>query len=144
MKKIILSFIVIITFLAYCFHEQTEKSEVTVTPPSLPPTTPAQGNTMTSKFSYKDGEYTGEVADAFYGNIQVKTIIRGGKITDIQFLEYPHDRSTSIQINTQAMPLLKQEAIAAQTYEVDIVSGATESSAAFRQSLQSALNKAKS
>lgn len=93
---------------------------------------------------YKDGQYTGDVADAYYGNIQVKATISGGKITDVVFLQYPSDRSTSVFINRQAMPYLKQEAIAAQSGNVDIVSGATLSSQAFIQSMNSALSQAKS
>jgi uncharacterized protein with FMN-binding domain len=42
------------------------------------------------------------------------------------------------------MPYLKQEAIAAQSANVNIISGATDSSYAFRQSLASALAQAKS
>lgn len=93
---------------------------------------------------YKDGQYTGDSADAYYGFIQVQVTIAGGRITDVVFLDYPQDRRTSIEINSQAMPYLKQEAIAAQSAQVDIVSGATDSSRAFIQSLQSALNKARS
>lgn len=91
---------------------------------------------------YKNGTYTGDVADAFYGNIQVQVTISGGKISDVVFLQYPNDRETSIMINSQAMPLLKQEAIQAQSANIDGVSGATASSGAFVQSLQSALSKA--
>lgn len=91
----------------------------------------------------KDGSYDGNAADAFYGNIQVRVIISGGKIGDVQFLQYPNDRQQSININESAMPILKSEAIQAQSANVDIVSGATDSSQAFIQSLQSALNKAK-
>lgn len=91
---------------------------------------------------YKDGQYTGSVADAYYGNVQVKAIIKSGKISDVQFLQYPSDRNTSIVINTQAMPILVQEAVQAQSSNVDIVSGATETSSAFRQSLASALAQA--
>ena len=92
---------------------------------------------------FKDGTYTGSAADAFYGTIQVQTVIAGGKITDVQFLQYPSDRSRSVAINTFAMPSLKQEAISAQSANVDIVSGATDSSNAFIQSLSSALSQAK-
>ena len=85
----------------------------------------------------------GSVADAFYGNIQVQATISGGKITNIQFLQAPNDRSTSIEINQQADPLLAQEAIQSQSATVDIVSGATDSSQAFMHSLQDALTQAK-
>lgn len=92
---------------------------------------------------YKDGTYTGNVADAYYGNIQVQVVINGGKIADVIFLQYPNDRRTSIQINTEAMPYFKAQAIQAQSANVDGVSGATDSSAAFQQSLASALAIAK-
>lgn len=93
---------------------------------------------------YKGGQYTGDSADAYYGNIQVQVTISGGIITDVVFLDYPQDRRTSVEINSQAMPYLKEETLAAQSANVDIVSGATDSSRAFIQSLQSALNKARS
>lgn len=91
---------------------------------------------------YKDGQYTGNAADAFYGLIQVKATISGGKITDIQFLQYPNDRNTSVEINRQAMPMLKQEALSTQNAHVDIISGATDTSQAFVESLANALSQA--
>lgn len=114
-------------------------------PPQATPTPlPANGSTNTpiQQGQYKDGTYTGGVADAFYGNIQVQAVISSGRITDVIFLQYPNDRSTSIAINTQAMPYLKQEAIQAQSAQVDIVSGASDTSQAFQQSLASALTQA--
>lgn len=91
---------------------------------------------------YKNGSYTGPVADAFYGNVQVKVVVSGGKISDVQFLQHPGDRQTSVEINSQAMPMLKQEAIQAQSAQVDGVSGATETSLAFISSLTGALQQA--
>lgn len=107
----------------------------TLPPPTAIPTQAPSGR-------YKDGNYTGDVADAFYGNIQVQAVISGGKLTDVIFLQYPNDRQTSVEINTQAMPMLKSEALSAQSAAVDGVSGATDSSHAFIQSLGSALAKA--
>lgn len=92
---------------------------------------------------YKNGTYTGSVQDAFYGNIQVQAVITNGKISDVIFLQYPNDNQNSQFINGQAMPLLKQEAIQAQSAQVDIVSGASASSQAFQISLADALNQAK-
>lgn len=99
-------------------------------------------NSSTSSSNYKDGTFTGSVADAYYGNVQVQATISGGKITDIKFLQYPNTHSTSVYINQQAMPYLKQEAIQAQSSNVQIISGATFTSQAFQQSLQAALNQA--
>jgi uncharacterized protein with FMN-binding domain len=114
------------------------------TPSSIPSSTlgPTPNKTATPTGKYKDGSYTGSVADAFYGNIQVQVVISGGKISDVIFLQYPNDRGTSIEINSQAMPMLKQEAIQAQSANVIGVTGATASSDAFIQSLQSALSQA--
>jgi uncharacterized protein with FMN-binding domain len=149
MKKYILSFVVIALFVLYSVYHKQESAEVRMVSPNNPtsttdtstvPTTVASSAPVSSR--YKDGEYTGTSADAYYGNIQVKTVIQNGKITDIQFLDYPNDRRTSIMINNQAMPLLRQEAIQSQNSNVDIVTGATDTSMAFRESLQSALDKA--
>jgi len=172
MKKVLLSGFVIGLFIIYGLHQQQEASSAQVIAPqsqsnALPTSTPVpQGSAgnppidtpvptsasagssnpptpiPTSQGQYKNGTYTGSAADAFYGNIQVQAVISGGKITDVIFLQYPNDRGTSVMINQQAMPYLKQEAIAAQSANVDIVSGATDSSQAFIQSMQSALSQA--
>ncbi len=96
-----------------------------------------------SGVSYKNGSYTGSVQDAFYGNIQVQAVISGGKITDVIFLQFPNDNRTSQYINSQADPMLKQEAIQVQSAQVDIISGASASSQAFQASLADALSQAK-
>lgn len=96
-----------------------------------------------AKTGYKDGVYTGSVADAYYGLVQVQATIKNGLITNVAFLSYPNDRSTSVYINSQAMPMLTQEAIQAQSANVDIISGASATSGAFQQSLASALALAK-
>lgn len=163
MKKFLLSFSVVFAFLAYSVHQRTEGSEVKVVTPQSTGDTPqdtpiptdsnsrqSQNNTQMPHSPmphmggmFKDGTYIGDVTDAFYGNVQVQTTISGGRIIDVVFLQYPNDRNTSIEINSQAMPYLKQEAIQAQSSKVDIVSGATETSLAFRTSLGSALQRAK-
>jgi uncharacterized protein with FMN-binding domain len=117
---------------------------ITLQPTPTNKPTPIPTPTPTPRSGYKDGTYTGVAADAFYGNIQVQATISNGKITNVQFLQAPNDRGTSIYINSQADPMLAQEAIQAQSANVNIVSGATDSSNAFIQSMQSALDKAKS
>ena len=115
--------------------------------PTTAPILPAGGAptaTPKPKGQYKDGTYTGPAANAFYGNIQVQVTISGGRLTKINFLQYPNDRSRSIEINSYADPILAQEAIQSQNAQVDIVSGATDSSEAFIQSLQSVLSTVKS
>lgn len=148
MKKILLSIIVLGAFFAYGLHQKQEAANVKVSAPATLQITPTTSGGVTpptqsvSQGKYKDGVYTGNIADAFYGNVQVKLTIQQGKITDVVFLDYPHDRGTSIEINTQAMPFLREEAIQSQSANVDIVSGATQTSEAFRQSFSSALSQA--
>lgn len=109
-------------------------------PASQPTTTPAP-KPPTSV--YADGVFTGNPADAYYGTVQIKIAMHSDKITDVAFLQYPNSHGTSIEINSQAMPLLKQEALSAQSANVRIISGATDTSIAFRESLASALANAK-
>jgi len=92
---------------------------------------------------YKDGEFTGDPAEILWGFVQVKAVIQSGKITDVQFLQMPFDRARSVEITDLAKPLLKSEAIKAQSAQVDLVSSATMTSLGFREALASALAKAK-
>lgn len=144
MKKILLSTFVIVSFVLYSFHLRGDDSHTTVSlkPASQGSATSPTTSSTTQPTTYKDGQYVGAAADAFYGNIQVKAIIVSGKITDVQFLQYPNDQPNSIDINQQAMPFLRQEAIKAQSAHVNGVTGATDTSQAFVQSLSSALSKA--
>ena len=92
----------------------------------------------------KDGSYQGSVADAYYGNVQVQANVKNGQLVSVRILQYPSDRNTSRYINSQALPMLKQEAIQAQSSQVDFISGATLTSNAFVQSLTAALGQAQS
>ena len=138
MKKYILSGIVIATFIAYSAYYRISGK---VPNPFLSQASSTTSGS-TSNVVYKDGTYTGDATDAYYGIIQVQAVIKGGKIADVLFLQYPNDRQHSIAVSQYAMPLLRTEAIQAQNANVDVVSGATQSSGAFVQSLQTALNRA--
>jgi len=159
MKKTVVSAILIGIFVLYCFlHAQaapvaivptatpTSRSSSSSTPtPTLtatPGTTPTPGATSPSGSTYKNGTYTGNVADAQWGVVQIQVVIQNGKITSVQFLQYPNERNRSVQINSYADPILINEAIQAQSTKVDIVSGATDTSNAFIQSLSNALSQA--
>lgn len=156
MKKIMLTGFVLLTFALYSFHQRNDGANVVIKPATtINAPTSSTGSTSSSTSSstpastastgtYKDGQYTGTAADAFYGLVQVKAVISGGKLTDVIFLQTPNDRDTSIMINSQAKPYLKQEALQAQSANVNGVSGATDTSQAFIQSLSSALKQAQS
>jgi uncharacterized protein with FMN-binding domain len=141
-KKILLAIGVAATFFVYTFVLRGQRSGAIIAPTPLKGSTPAVSSSSTG--SYKDGTYTGSVANAYYGNVQVQAVISGNKLTDVQFLQYPNDNPNSQYINQQATPYLKQEALQAQSAQVNGITGATLTSQAFTQSLSSALSQAKS
>ncbi|WP_181139075.1 FMN-binding protein [Streptomyces sp. Ru72] len=85
---------------------------------------------------------TGEVAKTQYGPVQVRLTVSGGKITKAEAVQAPKG-GLSDQKTAMAVPRLNQEAVAAQSAQIDAVSGATYTSGGYKQSLQSALDKAK-
>ncbi len=71
-----------------------------------------------------------------------KTVTR--QITHVSVPVYPDHTDRSVFINQQALPVLVQETLQAQSTSIDMVSGATYTSDGFEQSLQSAIVQAKS
>ena len=154
-KKVAVATFVVLTFIIYSIHQRSEGSQATtavidnskkVTQTTTPVTSGSASTSSsqsTTSAQYKDGTYTGTSADAIYGFIQVQATISNGKLTNVQFLDYPQDRQNSVVINEYAMPRLKSQAIQAQSAQVDGVSGATDTSQAFVQSLSDALNQAR-
>jgi uncharacterized protein with FMN-binding domain len=83
----------------------------------------------------------GDVVGTRFGDVQVRLVESGGKIVDIQALQLPFDRSRSRQISQYSEPILHDEALQAQSANIDTVSGATYTSLAYSKSLQSALDR---
>ena len=90
-----------------------------------------------------------------WGELQVRitvrktTTITGSKrkvtrrITAVSVPVYPNHTDRSVFINSQAIPILRSETLRAQSAAVDLVSGASDTSDAYVQSLQAAILKAK-
>jgi uncharacterized protein with FMN-binding domain len=70
-----------------------------------------------------------------------KTVTR--KITKVTVPVFPNHTDRSVFINQQAIPMLVQETLQAQSTQIDTVGGATDTSYGFQSSLQSAILKAK-
>ena len=115
-----------------------KQSSSAIEGPTETPTPQATASTG----QYVDGTYTGPPADANWGDVQVEVIVVNGQIDSVQVLEFPDHRSRSRSINERAVPELIQEAVQAQSADVDIVSGATDTSEGFINSLDSALQEA--
>ncbi|WP_433307247.1 FMN-binding protein [Actinoplanes sp. CA-030573] len=86
--------------------------------------------------------YTGNVAQTRWGPVQVSITVSGGRITDVGVPTYPSNNGRDVEINSRALPILRQETLEKQSADIDAVSGATVTSDGYRQSLQSALDAA--
>jgi len=143
-KKLVASIVIVGVFVFYSLlHARPDLAAGNAPGSASGTSTPSSDATAIPGALFKDGSYTGSVADAQWGYVQVKAVIQGGKIADVPFLQYPNDRSRSININAYADPALTSEAIQAQSAQVDIVTGATDTSEAFMQSLADALARAR-
>ena len=85
---------------------------------------------------------TGDVAQTQYGPVQVRITVSGGKITKSEVVQIPSG-GRSTEVSNASVPKLNQEAVAAGSADIDAVSGASYTSAGYKKSLQSALDKAK-
>ena len=112
------------------------------TPKPTPTPTPAPKTVVAPKGQYRDGQYTGNASYSHGYDIQVTAVIKGGKLADA-VANYPQSSRTSEYINSQAIPYLVQQALQAQSANINGVSGASETSAAFADSLSTALAMAK-
>lgn len=105
----------------------------------------SSGATATTAPSSGSGSRSvdGTLVPTRFGDVQVEAVMQGSKLVDISVLAYPNDRSRSIRINQYALPVLRSEALQAQSAQIDTVSGASTTSAAYRASLQAALDAAR-
>ncbi|MGA2284251.1 MAG: FMN-binding protein [Candidatus Dormibacteria bacterium] len=119
----------------------------TTTPSGAPPsggTSPTPTATPTPAASgLRSGTFTGQTYSDQYGNLQVQVVISGGRITDVKVLQYPENEPQSSFISSQALPLLREEVLQAQSAKIDVVSGATFTSENYAASVQSALDLAR-
>jgi uncharacterized protein with FMN-binding domain len=105
----------------------------TTAAPTTKPTTTAPSGTRTVQ---------GDAVDTRYGAVQVAVTLSGKSITKITIVQIPQREPRDIEINNYAAPILTQEALQAQSANINMVSGATYTSQGYIQSLQSALDKA--
>ncbi len=84
---------------------------------------------------------TGPSTNMRWGPVQVTIVVQGKRVTDIKATA-PVERARSAIINNRAVPLLRKEALQAQSAKVQLISGATMTSKAFATSLQAALKQA--
>lgn len=121
----------------------------TTAPSSTPSSTPSATATATPSASASapaaaapaTKTVTGTAVDTRYGPVQVKVTFEGTKITAIDAIQYPTESGRDQEINSQAIPMLQQEAMSSQSAKIDTISGATYTSEGYIQSLQSAIDQ---
>jgi len=117
----------------------TTPTKAATTPTKAAPqpvqTTPAASAGIT-------GTFDGNTASTRWGPVQVRIVVKDGKIVGASALQSPDGDSRSRSISQQAIPYLVQETLAAQSDQISGVGGASYTSNGWFTSLQSALKKA--
>lgn len=112
------------------------------TPSTTSPSATTPSTTAPHAASGPNGQFTGSDVSFQYGEIQARLTFHNGKITAVDFPIDSAPDPRSQFINSQALPILTQELLKAQSLNIDGVSGATFTSNAFAQTVQAALSKA--
>jgi uncharacterized protein with FMN-binding domain len=151
MRRLVPALLVTIVGLVLIASFHTSSAPTAVTTPSSGAVTSPQTSAppagaspppSSTGSSNSTRQYTGSTIENRYGPVQVRITVSGSKLTDVEALQMPEDREHSARISDQAGPLLRSEALQAQSAKIDVVSGATFTSESYAQSLQSALDQA--
>jgi len=98
-----------------------------------PPTTTAPATTRSA---------TGPSVNYNFGLISVTATVSGSKLTNVSIASLDDGGSPRSQsIDQQSIPMLEQQALQAQSANIQGVSGASYTSSGFQQSLQAALSQ---
>ena len=106
----------------------------TPAPATPAPTTGGGGNAAGTTVA-------GPVVSTRWGPVQVQIVVADGRLQDVVALQLPTGRRSG-NISDYSEPILREEALKAQSADIDTVSGATYTSDAYSQSLQAALDRA--
>lgn len=104
------------------------------------PTRPSPNGNPAGRGAGATGTFEGNRIPTPHGSVAVTVTMSAGRITDVK--ADVSGGGLDMQINAHAGPKLRQQVLARQSAKLDTVSGATYTSEAYRQSLQSALDKA--
>ncbi|GAA4547336.1 FMN-binding protein [Pseudonocardia xishanensis] len=137
MRRIVTWLLATVAVVVLLFGYKTSTGSAAA--PATSVAAPAAGSQARSA---SNGSFTGESTSTEWGDVQVVITVAGGRITDVQVPVYPDGNRRDQQINARALPVLTRETLAAQSADIDMVSGATVTSEGYLGSLQSALDQA--
>jgi uncharacterized protein with FMN-binding domain len=122
--------------------------------PSAPPSRKPAASTKTTKPKAgrttakapappKSNKVVGPRVENPYGAVQVVIEVSGSRIADVRTLEMPDLEARSDQLSALVETRLGEEALREQGADLDTVSGATETSESYRESLRVAIERMK-
>ena len=115
---------------------------VRVVAPGAGQTGPTTTTSAPSAASSQARTATGAAVNYNYGVLSVSATVQGTKLTNVTIASIDDAGNfRSESIDQQAVPVLEQEALQAQSANIQGVSGASYTSAGFEDSLQSALTQ---
>lgn len=140
MRRVALALVSTVTGLVLLLGFKTHAG----TPSTPPAIAIATGTTATSTSTAapRVTTVTGTAYQTRYGTVQVQITMTDGQLTDVTPVQLPQGNSRDIEIDNFAVPELRQEALAAQSAKIAMVSGASYTSDGYISSLQSALDQA--
>ena len=116
----------------------TKKATAQATSSATASATPtAAATTAAAAPAAQSGTFTGPAIFVNYGTVQVKITVANGKITDAVAVQAPSGRND--RYTNMAVPILKQQTLAAQSANIKGASGASYTSYGWFKSLQGAL-----
>jgi len=116
---------------------KSAKAKSTATKTKAPAYTPPPTTQAPPPPPKPSGTFTGQAVDTNYGPVQVQITVSDGKITQAN-----GDDMGGSSVGEDAIPQLNQEAVQAQSANIQGVSGATYTSQGYAQSLQQAIDAA--
>ncbi|MDN4475719.1 FMN-binding protein [Demequina sp. SYSU T00192] len=126
--------------------KEREDDDCAITTPAPAATTPSPTPTATATAQADEAPasstHDGPVVSNLRGDFQARITVTGGEVTDVQAIAAGTRDSESVQINARAIPVLRDEVLAAQTWDVAAVSGASYTSQGFTESLRGAFAEA--
>lgn len=108
-----------------------------VAAPSTAPAPPASTGATPSTPDSANATVTtqGTPESSTYGTVQVQVTFTGSRMVAVTLLQAPDDGRA-----LTALPRLQEEAVRAQSADIDTVTGATETSESYKTSLQAAID----
>ena len=127
--------------------DPTPSAEAATPSASALATSPTSGSTSVTvspspSAATTSTQVNGDAGSTRYGPVQVQITVKGGEITAVDAIVYPTQDRRDQEINSWAIPALDDEALRAQSAQIDTVSGATVTSEGYIASLQSAIDQA--